>query len=194
MAKRFNAKEILTPAIVLFLIAFVCTALLALTNNFTAKKIEDSKEKGEIATRDKIFSQAKKYGEDKKIAYENQDYFYCTAIDEKDEIIGYIFTTKEKGYGGNIVVMTGIDNKNGKLTGVEILEINETAGLGMNAKNDSFKNQFVDSTGKFEVVKNGAKDNQIQALTGATITSSAVTNAVNTAIDLYQTVMGGEKQ
>ena len=192
--KKFNAKDILIPTIVLFLIAFVCTALLAVTDSFTAKKIEDSKIQNEIDTRDKVFPNAKRYGKDEKISYENKDYTYCAALDAQGNIIGYVFTTNAKGYGGDVVVMTGIDSKNGKVTGVETLEMTETAGLGMNAQNPSFRNQYVGHTGQFEVVKNNPTgDHEIQALTGATITSKAVTTSVNLAISLFETVTGGGK-
>ena len=62
----------------------------------------------------------------------------------------------------------------------------------MNAKNDSFLNQYNGKTGELGVIKNGtAAENEIQALTGATITSKAMTNAVNIAQSLY-TQVGGE--
>jgi len=87
--------------------------------------------------------------------------------------------------------MVGIDTS-GKVTGVSILSISETAGLGMNAKNESFINQYIGKSGTIGVSKNGASDTEIQALTGATITSKAVTSAVNTALSLYSQI-GGEK-
>ena len=88
--------------------------------------------------------------------------------------------------------MTGMD-ADGKVTGMEILAIEETAGLGMNAKKDDFKNQYNGNSGEFTVVKSDAGENEIQALTGATITSQAVTDAVNNAVELFRTVEGGDK-
>ncbi len=82
--------------------------------------------------------------------------------------------------------MVGIDTS-GKVTGVSILSISETAGLGMNARNESFINQYIGKSGTIGICKNGASDTEIQALTGATITSKAVTSAVNTALSLYFT-------
>ena len=67
----------------------------------------------------------------------------------------------------------------------EFLTINETAGLGMNAQNPEFMDQFIGKEGSFNLVKDGASgDNDIQALSGATITSTAVTNAMNAALYL----------
>lgn len=86
--------------------------------------------------------------------------------------------------------MTGVDN-GGAITGVELLEISETAGLGMNAQKESFRDQFQGLSGSIGVAKSAAGEGEITALTGATITSRAVTNAVNQALALYQSEIGG---
>ncbi len=186
--KKFSFKSVGIPAIVLFLIAAICTAILALTNNVTAGKIAENNAKAEIEARSRVFTQAKSFSDVKDI----NGNVYVEALDENGNLIGYVFTTSSKGYGGEIKVMTGIA-LDGKVTGMDILSIAETAGLGMNAKKDDFKNQYKDNTGAFEVVKNGAGENQIQALTGATITSQAVTDAVNVAVDCFNTLTGGDK-
>lgn len=82
--------------------------------------------------------------------------------------------------------MTGIDLE-GKVAGISPLELNETAGLGMKAQNESFLSQFKGKVKDIAVNKNSASGNEIQALTGATITSNAVTGAVNAALDYYNT-------
>ena len=89
----------------------------------------------------------------------------CTAGDA-----GYVITTTDKdGFGGNI------------------LSISETAGLGMKATEPSFYNQYVNKQAdKFVVSKDGGDGEQIDALSGATITSRAVTGAVNAALGYYQ--------
>ncbi len=186
--KKFSFKEIAVPAITLFLIAAICTAILAVTDSVTAPKIAENNAQTEISTRQLVFADAKAFS-DAKTA---EDATYVEALDENGEIIGYVFTTSSKGYGGEIKIMTGI-GVDGKVTGMEILAIEETAGLGMNAKKDDFKNQYTGQNGAFSVVKNDAGENEIQALTGATITSQAVTDAVNNAVELFRTVTGGDK-
>ena len=106
----------------------------------------------------------------------------CTAGDE-----GYVITTTDKdGFGGNIQITVGI-KKDGTINGVSILSISETAGLGMKATEPSFYNQYVNKKAdKFVVSKDGGDGEQIDALSGATITSRAVTGAVNTALGYYQ--------
>jgi electron transport complex protein RnfG len=101
--------------------------------------------------------------------------------------VGCAFTTEAKGYGGTIRVLTGI-NPDGTVAGVEILEITETAGLGMKAKEVSFREQYAGKSAAIGLVvsKGGAAPgNSIDALTGATITSKAVTEAVNLALRLF---------
>lgn len=106
------------------------------------------------------------------------------ALDKDGNVIGHVLITNSKdGYGGEVQITVGID-KGLKVTGIAFLTIAETPGLGMRAKEPEFYTQFagkqVDS---FEVTKTGASsDNQINAISGATITSNAVTNAVNVAV------------
>ena len=106
----------------------------------------------------------------------------CTAGDA-----GYVITTTDKdGFGGNIQITVGI-KKDGTINGVSILSISETAGLGMKATEPSFYNQYVNKQAdKFVVSKDCGDGEQIDALSGATITSRAVTGAVNAALGYYQ--------
>ena len=69
------------------------------------------------------------------------------------------------------------------MTAIDILEHSETPGLGANSTKDEFKKRFKGKQAGIEVVKNSPKDNDIQAISGATITSKAVTRAVNAAIE-----------
>ncbi|NLG93227.1 MAG: FMN-binding protein, partial [Clostridiales bacterium] len=99
-----------------------------------------------------------------------------------------------KSYGGDLNVMTGID-KNGKVTGVVLLTIKDTPGLGLNAQNESFRNQYLQDVPEkgFELVKTGnAGKGQINAMPGATITSKAVTECVNEAVAQYQKIKEGK--
>ena len=110
----------------------------------------------------------------------------CTAGDA-----GYVITTTDKdGYGGDIQVSVGIQS-DGTVTGVSFLSLSETAGLGMKAKEPSFYEQYVGKNPtKFAVSKDGGDGEQIDALSGATITSRAVTGAVNAALGYYQNAFG----
>lgn len=190
MKKKFTAKDILIPTVSLFVICLVVTALLAVTNMLTAPQIQKLSKETEDKTKAEVLASADEFSDALTVSADGKDYTYYEGTASGDTI-GYVFKTSAKGYGGDIDLMVGIDTS-GKVTGVSILSISETAGLGMNAKNESFINQYIGKSGTIGVSKNGASDTEIQALTGATITSKAVTAAVNTALSLYSQI-GGEK-
>ena len=105
------------------------------------------------------------------------------ALDGSGAPMGYVVTTTSKdGYGGAITVSVGV-MADGTVNGIAFLTLAETAGLGMNADTD-WKNQYAGkNVDGFTVTKNGASaDNEINAISGATITSNAVTGAVNGAV------------
>ena len=112
------------------------------------------------------------------------------AIDDNKQLIGHVIkvTTKD-GYGGDITLVVGIDSED-KITGIEVLSIDETVGLGMNARNESFKSQYYNKSVKnFIITKTGKQNEQeIDALSGATITSSAFNNAINGALMINQEI------
>ncbi len=93
-------------------------------------------------------------------------------------IIGYVAVAGAKGYGGNVQIMIGV-NLDLEITGIEILSQSETAGLGANCENESWLAQFIGKSGTLAVSKDGG---DIDAITAATITSRAVTSAVNKAL------------
>lgn len=189
--KNSKAKEIIVPAVSLFLICVVVTALLALTNAVTAPKIDALAVETQDASKKQVLSSAASFSEEKQIEKDGVSYTYYDGLDSDGSVMGYVFVTSAKGYGGDISVMVGVLG-DGTVAGVNILSINETAGLGMNAKNQSFLDQFLGKSGEIGVAKNNPSDTEIQALTGATITSSAMATAVNTALSLYAEIGGGQ--
>lgn len=118
------------------------------------------------------------------------------ASDASGEVMGYVITvTSHEGYGGDIQISVGILS-DGTVKGIEMLDISETAGLGMKATEAEFKDQFKDKqVEKFTYTKSGEDgDDMIDALSGATITTNAVTNAVDSALVYFQNVLGGSAQ
>jgi len=115
------------------------------------------------------------------------------AMDSSGSPLGYAFTvTTSEGYGGDIQFAMGVKDDQ-TLNGISILSISETAGLGMKADTDEFKGQFADKNVEaFQYTKNGASaDNEIDALTGATITTNAVVNGVNAGLCAFAYEKGG---
>lgn len=181
-----TVKEFAVPALTLFFISLIATFLLALTNNVTAPRIKELAVQTEINSRKQVFSSAASFGKE-TVPKGYEDCSVVPAFDSQGNTLGYVVVTVEKGYGGDIKVMTGVDS-DGKVTGLSILELSETAGLGMNAQNEEFRNQFIGLSGGITVSKDKPGDNSVDAITGATITSRAVAKAVNLAI----TLAGGE--
>ena len=111
-------------------------------------------------------------------------------LDKSGQQIGYVLTvTDHEGYGGDIQFAMGVQS-DATLNGISFLSISETAGLGMKAKEDAFRKQFEGKkTDQIVYTKNGAKaDNEIDALSGATITTNAVTNGVNAGLYFISTL------
>lgn len=185
--KKFDLKEVLVPTLSLFLICAVVTLLLAVTNSVTKPQIEKLQIETANKTKAQVLSVAESFSDEKTVDLNGVTYAYFEGYDKDENVVGYVFTTSAKGYGGDIVTMVGVLN-DGTVSGMDFLSISETAGLGMNADTDEFKNQYVGKKVGIGVNKNTPAENEIQALTGATITSKAVTNAVNIALELYEEV------
>ena len=114
------------------------------------------------------------------------------AVDASGNLLGYVVTvTTREGYGGDIQFSIGI-RMDGTINGISILSISETAGLGMRAE-EVLKPQFAGKqVEQFEYTKSGAvTETQIDAISGATITTNAVTNGVNAGLYYFRTVLGG---
>lgn len=103
------------------------------------------------------------------------------------QLIGYNFTVSSKGYAGLIEMVVGI-NSDGQVAGIKILTHNETPGLGAQATDLTFLEQFKNRNAqKLNVVKVPTKEEtEIQAISGATITTEAVTVGVNEALDFWK--------
>lgn len=183
--KKFSIDSIVITTLILFLICVVITFALAGTNYITKGRIAELEENNQKSSMALVLS-ADDYREEGFVYPSGAEVTYYVALKD-DETVGYIYTTSAKGYGGDINVMTGID-KDGKITAVKILSADdETPGLGANVTKKSFYSQFTDKTAGFELVKNSATDdNQVVAVTGATISSTAVKNAVQEAFELFK--------
>ena len=95
---------------------------------------------------------------------------------------------KTKGFGGSMTMTLGL-TPDGKIQKIAFTELNETKGLGMKADEDDFKGQFAGKGGTLKL--NDSGDQGISAITGATVTSTAVVNAVNYGLKFFETVTKG---
>lgn len=184
-------KKIIIPTISLFIICTVAAVLLAFTNQATEQKIADIAAESVRKSQGEVLSEATAFGEE-SVSVEGKKYIYQIGTKADGTIAGYVFATAANGYGGQVKIMTGI-LPSGEINKIQIVDVSsETPGLGLNALNESFHSQFNGKTENIEVVKADPQGNQIQAMTGATVTSKAVAKAVNEALDAFEQIKGGE--
>ena len=164
----------------LLIIAAVCAGLLGRVNAITEEQIAILTEQKTQASMQEVMPDASSFEE---VDYTGADTTGLVtaanaALDASGNVIGYVVQTEPSGFGGVIQMVTGVD-ASGAVPGVSIIDMSETSGLGTNAAKPAFKDQFLGTTGDLAVNKDGGT---IDALTGATITSRAVTNGVNAAV------------
>lgn len=196
-----NKGSIVKDTFALTLITLIAGVLLGLVYNITAEPIAAEQARSKAEAYKEVFQEAADFEvvadteEAELREYLNENGHEKTtinevmnAVDESGSSLGYAFTvTNSEGYGGDIQFAMGISS-DGTLNGISILSISETAGLGMKADTDDFKNQYKGkNVEKFEVTKSGAtEDSQIDAISGATITSNAMTNGINAGLCAFQ--------
>jgi electron transport complex protein RnfG len=184
-------NETLKLGLILFIITVISASILAVSNNITTPKIAEADALKDDLAKKEILPQGDKFEplEEGKMEEIKSEYPNIIEIYEghnKNDLEGYTVKMKVNGYGGEIEFMTGVST-DGKITGIKILNNGETPGLGGNATkpyfSDSFKNKPVDK--ELNAVKKPESDNEVQALTGATITTTAVVDGVNIVSEIY---------
>ncbi len=191
-------KAIIKNTLILTAITLVSGLLLGLVYEITKAPIATAREAAKMEAYKEVMKEAELF---KTIEIDDTITSDGTRVDEVveaksgDELKGYVITTtSSNGYGGDIQIAVGI-SADGTVKGIDILLISETAGLGMNALKPEFRNQFadkkVDSNGFVLTKNNAAAENEIDAISSATVTSNAVTDAVNLAVTYYYDVLGG---
>ncbi len=203
-----DIKGIFKAICAIMLITVIMGAILGTVYSVTKEPIEKAEEKAKQEAYKEVFPEAADIltldGEKLDYAQLN-DLIHsfgfthdtideiCLVSDADQNLIGYIVVvTNDNGYGGKIQMVVGM-RKDATITGLAFLELKESPGLGMEADKDKFKNQFVGKhETRYEYTKTGAVvDSQIDTISGATITTSAVTDGVNAAVALI-TMLGGE--
>ena len=197
-------NKILKNTVILTIITLVSGVALGGVYQITKEPIAKAQEEAKQEAYQQVFEDADAFEVLKVDAQEAADAVAsagvddCAVIDEAveaiqgGETIGYVITsTDPNGYGGDIQVSVGIQS-DGTVSGIAILSISETAGLGMKAAEPDFYEQYSGKqTDHFYVSKDGGEGEEIDAISGATITSRAVTGAVNSSLGYFQNVLGG---
>ena len=176
-------KQIVRPMAILGVICIVCGGLLGVVESVTREPIRVQAEATATAGMKKVAPEAASFeaievpagevSEDIAVASANK------ALDASGNVIGYVVEVLPSGFGGTIDLMVGVDTE-GVVTGISVLSLAESPGLGANAKEDWFQERFVGVTAPVAVTKDGG---QIESITSSTITSRAVAGGVNAAIN-----------
>ncbi|MDR0324096.1 MAG: RnfABCDGE type electron transport complex subunit G [Treponema sp.] len=187
-------KHIIKPALALFIITASVTALLGIARNLTLEPIENQRRKTQEKTMREVLPQASAFRE---IDTEKSGSIVSIYEGRRgNEFAGFVIELMPSGYSGTINLMVGISAEEKNISGMRILKHSETPGLGANAVKEKFYRRF---DGKnlvpLRVVKvpTGSAD-EIEAITASTITTKAVTDAVNQAIEWYLQYGAGESK
>ena len=204
---KFDVKGFINAIVVLSVISVVMGAALAVVNNVTKEPIAKTKQEAKEAASKKVYPTAANIATSDKVDYEAINEVVhklgyssvdidelAVALDSSGAQLGYVVTaTTSEGYGGDIQIIIGV-SVDGTVQGLDFLVLNETVGFGLNAKEPEFIDQFVgQQVLTFEYTKTGASgEGQVDAISGATITTSAVVDAINASVMIVNLLGGVE--
>ena len=197
-------KQIIHDALVLTAFTLVIGVILGAVYGITKAPIDNANEEAQKEAYQAVFADAdafnqKEYDADEAnkmvsdAGYDDTINDVEEAVDASGNVLGYVITvTAKDGSQGSITFSVGIQ-KDGTVNGYSITDISETPGLGMKAEDEEFYSQFENKkVDAFTVVKQTpSSDDQIEAITGSTITSKAMANGCNAAILYFQNALGG---
>ena len=198
-------KGMIKDALILFAITLIAGLMLGVVNDITKEPIAQQEQKAKNEACQNVFAAADSF-EAQELAVSAQREQVLTdagisgadidelmaAKDASGALLGYVITvTDHEGYGGDIQFSMGITNE-GTLNGISLLSISETAGLGMRA-GEVLVPQFSDkNVSRFTYTRTGATaDSEIDAISGATITTNAVVNGVNAGLAYFDKILKG---
>ncbi len=199
-----DTKQMIKNAFVLFAITLIAGILLGFVYQITKEPIAYQQQLALDKANQAVFTDATTFNEIEidtaalsEIIASDSNYSkiditnVLEASDDSGNVLGYVLQLSSMGYGDDIEFALGITN-DGVINGLSIISINETPGLGMNAEKVLVPQFASKQATQFTVNKNGAtSDSEITAISGATITSNAVTRAVNVGVAYFENVLKG---
>jgi len=193
--KKEKKSSIIKDALSLTIITVICSFALAFVYEITKTPIKEQEEAKKNEGYKAVYTDAKKLITDEDLVSKaaetdlstlNSDFDGVTigdvirAIDDNGNLMGYIVTSSTRGYASTINLAVGY-SLDGTVQGIEFIEIGESVGFGMNADTPEFKSKFAGvKTDHFTVTKTEpTNDTEIDVVSGATVTTTAVVRAVN---------------
>jgi electron transport complex protein RnfG len=175
-------KKVIRMILTLSIIGIFSGGVLSKINDWAVPYIEANKKAATEKAISLVQPEGKNYERIKEAPFEAYKVF-----DEQNNLIGYSLVYEGNGFQGKIRLMAGVSVDLNKITALEILEQVETPGLGTKVTKEPFTSQFNNliTTPQIDWVKGVKPDkpNEIQAITGATISSKAVVAIINSGID-----------
>lgn len=188
--KNSAFKEFISPILVLVIICFAVTFLLAFTYGITKPIIDENTAKAASEARMELLKDADGFTEaDAEPFVLEEGKVYVVDTYTADNGAGMVVTVKTNSYGGLLTAMVGID-KTGAVTGVKVTDHADTPGVGTKAQDPSHLDQY---RGLTELLSDQVKmDASVNEVTGASVSSGAIHKAVYCALEQYK-AMGGVK-
>ncbi len=180
-------RQILKMVLVLTVLGLVSGLILSLVSNYATPIINENNRE---AIKEAVFYVLPNT-EDYEVKTIEGKEVYVTR-DSEGQVNGYGFTASGSGYQGTIELMVGVKPDFKEIQGIQILESSETPGLGGKIRGDNFKNQFRDkdaSSGVSLVKSAPTEPGEIEAITGATISSQAVVDIINKGLEHVKNLM-----
>ena len=184
-------SDVVKAVITLFVITFISAVCLGFVHSITTEPIKLQKEKFRTEAMQELLPSGSSFKEEISIPKDAEIQNVFTAYTDDGSVAGYIIGADAQGYNGIIRVFVGI-NANASVHGIKVVEHNETPGLGANITNAKFTDQYKGLRNEISVTKSIPNNNEVQAVTSSTISSNAVTLAVNNALKFFVAYIGGE--
>lgn len=175
-------KYIIQLGLILLIFCAVASGILAFVNSKTQPVISARKALEEEQTRQQLLPAARNFELNKAVA--DSSFVYFTAKDSTDKIVGYAFIAAKNGYSSVVKSMVALDTEY-KIISMKVIDQNETPGLGTNCTSEAFPELFKNLG--YDDLKVDKDSGKITSLTGATITTRAITNSIREAILLLKT-------
>ena len=176
----------------LLAVTAVTGIILGIVEHYTSQAIRQV----ELAAKNEAFKNVMPIAQTFEAMDKAADDFVVDIVQAKDgnNVVGWCMTVETKSYGGPLQFIAGI-TKEGTVKAINILSHSDTPGLGARSTEPEFYGQFTDRSAlPLKVVKNGASNpDEIAAISGATITSTAVTDGVNAAVNYWSKNLKGGK-
>lgn len=194
-------SKIVKDTLKLVAITLIAGVLLSMVYSITKDTIAAAKEQELQDSYKEVFPNASSFeiieaDPSKELFEEGVDLNSALYAKSSDgEVLGCVFSlTSHNGYGGDVVLSMGV-SKDGEITGVKVTQMSETSGLGANCQTDWIDQYKGINADRVRFTKTGkSAPDEIDAISGATVTTTAVTNCVNTGLSLADELLDKEAE